>query len=124
MGMLDDGMLNAWCIYWPPDGTDDYGQPVHGAPAAYRCNWADVDNQTLVIDGTMHSVAHSVYLAASVALGGYLWRVPRGSMAATADAADVLAAGPATPPRHGRILQVSQQADLDDEVDIVHKALL
>lgn len=124
MKMLDDDMLNAWCVYWAPDDHDDYGKPKLGDPVATRCNWANSDTETLMIDGVAHSVAHSVYVPIPVAAGGYLWLVPRGSMAKTADAAAVLAVAPATAPRDGRILAVNDGADLDDETDVVYRALL
>jgi len=66
-------MLRMDGVYWPPQGSDDNGQPVWGNPVALKVRWEASAVEFINPDGRAEMSKALVYVSADVEVGGVLW---------------------------------------------------
>jgi hypothetical protein len=74
--------LHQQLTYWPPAGTNRYGQRTYGTPAILQGRWEDRNEEVQTIGGQKIVSQSIVYTESDVGVNGYL---AQGDHTATAD---------------------------------------
>jgi hypothetical protein len=71
-----DTSRRQWAVYWPPAGTDPFGQPKYGNPANARVRWVQVTETFVNAKGQEQQSTSVVSLGDDVKENGVLWLGP------------------------------------------------
>lgn len=71
MGLLTK-MLAQRCVYWEPNGVDQYGQTQFKDPVELKCRWEDVMSTTIGAGGETLTSRATVYVGEDLPSGGFL----------------------------------------------------
>lgn len=67
-------MMKDDAVYWPPAGTDDFGNDKFGDPVPVKCHWEDTNEQFLDRKGDTQVSRSKIMLAEPVEEQGMLWQ--------------------------------------------------
>jgi hypothetical protein len=66
-------VLRQRCVYWPPLGSDQFGEQRLGRPVELKCRWDDNNEEFISVDGTRLVGKGRVMVSSDVEPLGYLW---------------------------------------------------